>query len=211
MARRDPVFWTERTGSAVRSLRRFTLDEADHCTEERRYHHASTPIGEFQLILRDAYIAALDPTEYAGDERWPTTCAACGRLFTDDDRWQVQQEPIYGAADGRHWPQRDLPPGAMYDAEWLPDSWKGSDGIGLTVILPDNTPWHVDSRASNCTMKETDPTFSLHKCWVRTGDPRSDPPVVTVSKAGPTCAAGAGSIASPGYHGFLTDGALIEC
>jgi hypothetical protein len=49
-----------------------------------------------------------------------------------------------------------------------------------------------------------------HRCWVRHGDPDKGEPV-HVDKAGHTCAAGAGSIATPGYHGFLHNGQLTSC
>lgn len=74
------------------------------------------------------------------------------------------------------------------------------DGPQLTVVLPDNTPWNIDSRASNCTM----PYDYSHRCWIREGEP----PNVTAGKNGNTCAAGAGSIATPNYHGFLRNGVI---
>ena len=46
-----------------------------------------------------------------------------------------------------------------------------------------------------------------HKCWVRHGDPRTG--IVTVDKNGVTCGAGAGSIATRGWHGFLREGMLV--
>jgi hypothetical protein len=99
--------------------------------------------------------------------------------------------------------------GAMY---WLPMSEAAADerksgshifasGPQLEVILPDLTPWNIDSRAHNCTM----PADFDHRCWVRHGEP----PAITVDKNGLTCAAGAGSIQSGGYHGFLRDGRLV--
>lgn len=61
--------------------------------------------------------------------------------------------------------------------------------------------WDIDSRASNCTMRED----NVHRCWVREGEP----PIVTVGKRGRTCAAGAGSIAVTGFHGFLRNGQIV--
>lgn len=81
------------------------------------------------------------------------------------------------------------------------DNWTRIGVIPSGVILPNGHEWNVDSRASNCTMKED----RLHRCWVRHGEP----PLVTANKqGGRTCAAGAGSIAVPGYHGFLNNGVL---
>lgn len=72
----------------------------------------------------------------------------------------------------------------------------------LNVVCPDGHWWDIDGRASNCTMKDD----KAHRCWVRHGEP----PDITVDKNGPTCAAGAGSIKTPGYHGFLRDGKFTD-
>lgn len=80
--------------------------------------------------------------------------------------------------------------------------WDNCDGKHLFCVLPNGHHWDIDSRASNCTMKED----RKHRCWVR----RGDPPNVDVGKGGFTCSAGAGSIAVPGYHGFLRNGVLVE-
>jgi hypothetical protein len=75
--------------------------------------------------------------------------------------------------------------------------WHNCDGRHLVCILPNGHPWDVDGRANNCTM----PNERLHRCWVRHGSPENL--TVHVSKNGPSCAAGAGSILSGDYHGFL--------
>jgi hypothetical protein len=71
----------------------------------------------------------------------------------------------------------------------------------LYVVLPNGHWWDIDGRASNCTL----PTDKAHRCWVRHGVP----PHITVDKNGLTCSAGAGSILSDGYHGFLREGRLV--
>jgi hypothetical protein len=68
----------------------------------------------------------------------------------------------------------------------------------LTAVTPDGHWWDIDGRANNCTMKSD----KRHRCWVRHGEP----PHITVDKAGLTCAAGAGSIQTPSWHGFLSNG-----
>lgn len=100
--------------------------------------------------------------------------------------------------------QRAFGPGAMWDAFWMPESWRGPDGKCLNVILPDGHEWCIDAESSNCTRKGD----RTHQCWVRHGEP----PNLTVDKNGETCAAGAGSIVSPrtGWHGFLRNGTLEE-
>ncbi len=106
----------------------------------------------------------------------------------------------------------DFGPGAMWDADWLKDSAHGAhapyfppgaDGRILCVTLPNGHDWVIDSRASNCTL----PRDSDHRCWVRHGSV----PQITVDKDGLTCAAGAGSIQSGDYHGFLRNGELVSC
>lgn len=125
--------------------------------------------------------------------------------------------------------EKGLPPGAMF---WTtitqdnrptgPDDWDHegiakpenqpdakrspshtfADGPHLCVILPNGNRWEIDSRASNCGS----PYDYAHRCWVRHGEP----PRITVDKNGPTCQAGAGSISSGSYHGFLRDGVLTD-
>lgn len=99
-----------------------------------------------------------------------------------------------------------LPPGACYDEEGWHDvpSQCGPDGRSLVVVLPTGMHWQIDSRATNCTM----PKDEVHKCWVRHGKPEDG--TLHVDKNGYTCAAGAGSIAVPGYHGFLHNGHLTD-
>lgn len=72
-------------------------------------------------------------------------------------------------------------------------------GPHLKLMTPGGL-WVIDSRASNCGL----PWDYEHRCWVR----RGEPPDVSVTKDGPTCAAGAGSIQAGDYHGFLVAGYL---
>lgn len=92
----------------------------------------------------------------------------------------------------------------MWDQTWLrdlPGVRTGPDGRVLAVRLPNGYGWAPDSRASNCTRPDDD----THRCWVRHGEV----PRITVDKNGDTCSAGAGSILSNGWHGFLRDGVLV--
>lgn len=104
--------------------------------------------------------------------------------------------------------------GAMWFAYWgfKNREWQNETGPHLYVRCPNGPAdaagriptrdWDVDARASNCTLPED----KLHRCWVRHGSP----PAVHVDKSGHTCSAGAGSIALPGWHGFLRNGMLVE-
>lgn len=223
-----PTFWTEDTGEEFRRLRRYAkADAADGHTHAAE----SVDLGRFPQIRNDdGYRSMADPAEYSGHPSWPLACGepGCSYVFGDDDVWQVQGAPIYRALDGREWKMRELPVGAMYDAWWLPGPWKGADGIGLVCIVPEHHDWHVDAQASNCTRKcpwwdedaqarhpehtaqhnaSCDPQYRNHKCWVRSGDPKAG--TVHVDKDGETCAAGAGSILTPEWHGFLRHGQLV--
>lgn len=203
-----PTFWLEPTDEVLTGLRRYS-----HSGDASSYHSALVHIGREKTDATGS-ISIEDKTPH-DDPRWPTRCtehADCGYVFTDEDRWQDWQDLIWRRVDTgdeyvmhahrtEAWPLPSAPPGACWDASWMPEWWRGPDGISLVVRLPDNTDWTVDSEASNCTRKG-----QPHQCWVRHGDPRECH--VTVDKQGDTCAAGAGSIASPGYHGFLIKGVL---
>ena len=189
-------FWTEPTGRVKQSLRRFVHSTGTVCTGRYGYHNAETRI-EDAPASKDAegYIRSPEPSAFAGDPRWPTHCE-CGYKFQDADEWQVFVVSIYRCpADGREWPLRDLPPGAMYDATWYHQretaGWVGDDGIALVVVLPpqgvDNW-WHVDGRASN---------NPAPRGWTRTGTV----PNITATP----------SILTKQYHGWLRDGKLVEC
>ena len=167
-------------------------------------HEAKVPIGESVIMWtqdRRAYRAPARE-DYANDPRWPTQCA-CGEAFRDGDEVQVFPDRIYRRVDtGAELTLREAPPGAMWDAEWRFE--KGPDGRSIMVRLPDGHDWCVDARASNCTLPKDDE----HRCWLRTGEL----PRITVGKFAPgqrTCSAGAGSIATPKWHGFLRDGRLV--
>ncbi len=81
----------------------------------------------------------------------------------------------------------------------------GPDGRSLMVVCPDRHIWGIDGRASNCTMKSD----NEHRCWVRHGDPSQGN--LHVDKNGITCSAGAGSIDTGKFHGFLHNGYLKSC
>lgn len=213
------TFWLEPTDRIATGLRRYAdrnlAGGRAEFTCATGYHSALVFTGEDDAVFddRDTYRVLAAPLLVRRDDpQWPTHCA-CGYAFTDDDHWQEWQELIYERADtgDRHtlrerqasdigWPPA-APPGAMWDAWWMPQSWAGPDGIHLMVRLPNGRDWHVDSHASNCT-RPSEP----HQCWVRHGDPRECR--ITVDKNGDTCEAGAGSIQAADYHGFLRDGVL---
>lgn len=99
-----------------------------------------------------------------------------------------------------------LPPAALYVTDKLrdQDGWEyaGADGLNIVCVLPNGHHWWIDSRASNCTMKND----VTHRCWVRHGTVGG---IIHVDKNGNTCAAGAGSIQSGNWHGHLHNGFLV--
>lgn len=129
-------------------------------------------------------------------------------LLERTDRWTSPNEsgvscPIYRNVHNpiEEYASKDLPIGSMYFTDY--DYYhKGEDGRTLWVKLPNGDMWCVDSRASNCTKPED----TEHRCWVRHGEA----PNITVDKVGNTCSAGAGSIQSGSYHGFLRNGYLEQ-
>jgi hypothetical protein len=156
-------------------------------------------VGESRLIKNG-------PTEDfpKGDVRWPRHCE-CGYEFQDADSCQLFTDTIYKDAAGNEYSLREPVPGMMWDAWWNHDvpTWCGPDGKSLHVVCPDGHTWCIDSRCSNCGR----PQDNVHKCWVRHGEP----PNITVDKNGHTCSAGAGSIQTPNWHGFLRNGELVVC
>lgn len=209
-------FYLEPIGRARLSLRRYVSGSNDCRGGQLPYHNASAPL--FDVDYRKAptqrgwayeHDGPTKPEQVSTEHTWPERCP-CGYVFSDADERQVFCEALYRRTDnGEFVTLRSAPPGAMWDAEWMHDCkgghWLGgpnADGRFLVVKLPTGHDWLVDARASNCTM----PNDDTHRCWVRHGEP----PNVTVDKSGVTCAAGAGSIQVPGWHGFLRNGELVE-
>lgn len=200
-------FWTEPSGRALLSLRRYSPFpkpgvERPACPNvpgEHSYHDASIDIGQAPIVLTArGYVSSL-PVDKT-DSRWPQHCA-CGYEFVPEDDWQLNQEEIYVSTDPARpgeWSSRKLPPGAMFNAWWCGGDRDnptkpspGGDGIWLAVALPPNggdDTWIVDGKASN----NPSPVG-----WHRTGTV----PNITANP----------SILTPRYHGWLRDGVLVEC
>jgi hypothetical protein len=122
---------------------------------------------------------------------WPKLCDQCGHPFVDTDHWQVFTDWLFKNSEtGELHELRKLPPGAMYHTHWYDDDMRGPDGLALTVMLPDRTPWCIDGYAHNNGVR------TPHG-WTRTGTP----PNVSVSP----------SILTPNYHGWLRNGVLESC
>jgi hypothetical protein len=176
------------------------------------YHNARLPLVETDT-LADWDLGGT-PEDYP-DDRWPSVCEHCGAAVPDDLKpelpyneqvhRQVFRQRRYTTASGRpeigdmFWTTWRLTPAEGGGTE-CSCTWSNCDGRHLYVILPDGHEWDTSSRASNCTMKDD----KTHRCWVLSGEP----PNVTSSKTGHTCRAGAGSVATGKWHGFLRNGKL---
>lgn len=194
-----PCFWVEPTGEARYGLRRYEDRTRGLCPGGRGYHDASVVLEGLHPVARtpDGYIAALpDDLVSHDDPRWPTKCAACSYEFVEADQWQVNIHEGWRRPDTGEviaWDLFGITPGAMWDAFWMGDDYRGPDGLHLTVQLPDGLPWAVDGPTSNSTPEH-------RRGWTRTGDPKAVPPTVSATP----------SILTPGYHGFLTNGHLTS-
>lgn len=197
-------FWVEPTGFERVSLRRYV--SGSECPVHG-IHDASTFVCDRGGHSATHHVEPEHATEIAYEHGidWPAACE-CGYHFAPEDTRQVFTVALFERMDtGERKPLRDWEPGAMWNADWLPEAWHGPDGRSICVKLPNGDEWLIDSRASNCGL----PDDNEHQCWVRHGEP----PNLTVDKNGNTCAAGGGSIWSrqgkPNeWHGFLRDGVL---
>lgn len=194
-------FWLEPTDQQEVRLRRYVhLDSGGWTCGEGWHQAVSEPVAVEPWLGQGEVREPWDPD----DPRWPAYCDSCEFHFGPDVVKQTFTHRLFERADtGERMRLRDAPPGAMWDAEWMPSAHKQPDGRYLVVKLPNGRDWAIDGHASNCTRPGED-----HDCWCRHGEP----PDLTIDKTPlpgrSTCAAGAGSIGSEGYHGFLRDGVL---
>lgn len=211
MSERFKVFFCEPTGRSVRSMRRYSSSSAD-CPGMQgmhSYHNAHAPLDivEHGATRSGDYVPSWvtkNSPEIMARPDWPTKCKACDYVFTPEDEFQVFAVTEYRRADtGELLAKNNLPVGSVIDAWWM--ERPGPDGRCLAVETPAGQ-WIIDSRASNCTLKDDD----VHRCWVRHGRPEDG--TLHIDKNGNTCAAGAGSIDMGGrWHGFLHHGELYRC
>lgn len=156
-------------------------------------------------------------------EAYPATCD-CGYGFLPSARRHILRRRLFATAQNDEVTWEQLQPGDLFylnidrgEEHYCHGRWTNCDGNHLHCVLPGGHHWDIDGRASNCTMKED----TVHRCWVRHGDPTRRLPVgpdgawrngvIHVDKNGLTCRAGAGSIAVPEFHGFLHHGMLKDC
>lgn len=212
------TFWMEHTGRERVGLRRYGSDRGRRHDEgllcEAGFHQAFAWTGDEVPTVRSDHgtsRTSLEITVAADDPRWPASCEGCGREFTAVDERQVWTEALYKRVDTgeyrvlhhKHVPpgMRTAEAGAMWDATWMPEQWRGEDGISLMVRCPRNdrddelsgSDWPVDMPSTNSGGR-----------WTRTGDPRRAR--VTASPS-----ISIGTPGAPGaYHGWLQDGVLSD-
>jgi hypothetical protein len=199
------TFWMERTGDVALGVRRWRRGGPSLGNCDRLGYHAAlvyTDIGPARYSP-DGMLAEPADDPPRDDPRWPTMCGhGCGYRFVDEDPWQPWQEELWQREDGSRQPHvlhaaapefaTTAPPGATWDGWWLPDTYRGADGIALCVRCPGGLDWYVDGAATGGSR------------WTRTGDPKS----------ANVTAAPSISIGFPGagdhYHGFLRAGELDD-
>lgn len=213
------VFFLDPTDRQKLRLRRYSHPRK--CAKDGWGCDASVEFGECDIRYREekdgqfTIMSSDDLKPSNADPRWPTACLKCGQPFEEGDERQLFTEQIYTRSDtGDRTTLRAAPPGACWNAWWISDRRKdgpkgcgyfvGPDGRCLVIRCPDGHDWMIDSRCSNCTL----PNDNEHWCWVRTGRPEDG--TLHVDKNGKTCAAGAGSIQTKNWHGFLHNGFLHE-
>lgn len=182
-------FWLEPVARAERMLRRYYLTDGgtqSECSTPTGYHDVHVVVEQVDLPLDKP--GSGDDRWPHDDPRWPKACA-CGYTFAERDHWQHGVHRLYERSDTRElislWGGR-VPPGAMWDADWMGDDYRGPDGRCLVVKTPGGD-WCIDGPASNGGR------------WTRSGTP----PKIT---ANPSIAVGD----PQRYHGWLRDGVLVD-
>lgn len=201
-------FFLERTDLFRRSLRRFIWTHEPQCPQPGcSYHNVATVI---DAAIPERFLGEgeryMSPADFPNDDpRWPLTCG-CGHVFRPTDPYQLCWDRLYRkqGTEELYDPGREAPAGAIWYQDWLigADWGPGPDGHYLAIQTPGGV-WHPDARASNCTRQDD----KVHRCWVRHGAV----PHLHIDKEGETCSAGAGSVISGKWHGFLHHGKLIDC
>lgn len=172
------------------------------------YHNAMTELTRTRTIAD--WKAGGDDNDYPLSS-YPATCE-CGYVFQDYATRHIFRKRLYQTLDGKEVTYGELQVGDVFymnnhfHEDRCPARWTNCDGRHLHCVVPGNNHWDIDSRASNCTMKDD----TTHRCWVRHGDPAKGE-ILHVDKAGITCQAGAGSIVVPEWHGFLHHNQLVQC
>ncbi len=182
------------TDRVRRALRRYVGGhEGGQCSvNPAGYHNAETPIEDGPAIIGADGCCRTEPREWPRDDpRWPTHCI-CGYQFAEGDHWQLFYERVYVRSDtGEEVTLRNAPPGAIWEAPWMADVWKGHDGKCFYCMLPNGAgEWCIDGPATN------------GPGWERTGEAPNF-----------TCTPSIGRLDKDNrwmYHGWLRNGELVD-
>lgn len=164
-----------------RSLRRYAGERK--CPGPMGYCDAQAFLDEIPAPVQEV-IGTYDFPR--SDSRWPLVCPHCNKPFEATDTWQVFVDHLYQRDTGEVIALRDAQPGDLWDAWWMPDSYKNKqDNLCLVLKLPNNHDWMIDGGS------QQNPAPGA---WTRTGTP----PKISASP----------SILAADYHGWLKDGVL---
>lgn len=183
-------YWLEPTDKIRRDLRRYRNDLVS-CPSPRPDRTAACDCSAYLDTIPYPPKETIESYTWPRtDERWPKKCDRCGYVFQEHDAWQVFVDRIYKRSDtGAEIVLREAGPGAMWDAFWMPDQWKGPDGMCVAVKLPGGHVWMIDGPSQ----QNKNPG-----AWTRSGTV----PKLTASP----------SILVPDlYHGWLKEGVLVPC
>ena len=173
------------------SLRRYSTSNNPTVCGGAGYHNA-------HVFLKDEPASFEASTGYAGeppkaDARWPRACR-CGYTFMDTDAYQIFRRALYARLEDSKevFTLDEAPPGAMWNADWMPSGHHGPDGLCLVLKLPGDHEWMIDGPSKD----------GGH--WTRTGTaPKltASPSILVPGAPGQPCL----------YHGWLRDGVLVSC
>lgn len=197
MGARIKCFFLEPAPWAEESFRRFTWSNETKCPGPAGYHTVSVVVSpKVPWDKEHNGEGNLAEKELRKDPRWPEKCV-CGYVFTPEDQWQHNFDRLYTRSDNSELVTlRSAPVGAMWDAHWMSDRYKGPDGLHLIVKTPGGD-WPVDGPSSGGGK------------WTREGKV----PNITAKPSilFPPTTTTDGRVLEKGYHGFLTNGFLEEC
>lgn len=190
-------FLLEPSDQGEKFLRRFVFSRnmPTTCLGSKSYHDHSEVIGRGPYPEPDSNGTYL--RDFPDDDpRWPTHCA-CGYKFAPSDERQANIRRLFKRSDtGELVSIEHAPPGAMWYADWYPESYRGPDGHTLMVKTPAGD-WLVDAPSDTAVGNKGGG-------WQRTGTAPNITAHPSIGMYGPDGKRWA-------YHGWLRNGTLVEC
>jgi hypothetical protein len=175
-----------------RALRRYVSVDSDKCPVTGWYHDAETVLDDFDFPIENNLDGDMTQPWSKDDPNWPVACK-CGRKFNASDEYQHAMLRLYKRSDnGVLLRLQEAPVGAMWNADWLPQNYRGPDGWCLVVNTPGGQ-WAVDGP----------PEGQRTGCWQRTGTPPDVTATPSILIRNPD--------GTERYHGWLRNGWLERC